>query len=315
MLSDMLWLTCISNQTIYQEGQTPSSFTSGEVSVALCCFGAPAKVSAAQHQCLQLCYRAGAEMLISRVPVCVMRFMASGVSVPTSLKQLNLVDLLWTHPAGRKATEPSANHRSDKHFPLRMMVVVQCWPATNGLLVRKSASRERPRVMRPLSLQTHTSHFKGKCSETQIITKAGVRLLSLLSAEATLLWDPHGTREEKAWPGRNLTLQPGDGGRRDGESWTLVPVAGVTYQSSPESLHRKMCTQVIFTTGIRPLSFLFHAKTFTSPLAILKATFPHGNIWSKHLLLLWWYLLPPSYHQIITSLVNKAVSNNLHNSF
>lgn len=151
----------------------------------------------------------------------------------------------------------------------------------NGLLVCKSASKEKPRFMRPLSprVQTHTSHFKEKCSETQIISKAGVRLLSLPSVEAMLLWDPHETREEKALPGRNLTLQPDDRGRRDGES----PAAGVTYWFYPENLHCKMCTQVIFTTGIRPLSFLLHAKTFTSPPAILKAMFPYGNIWSKYL--------------------------------
>lgn len=71
----------------------------------LCCFGASAQASAAKHQCLQLCYQAGAEMLISQVTYTCneihgLRHLCAHIS-----------KALCTH-AG-EATELSTNHSSN----------------------------------------------------------------------------------------------------------------------------------------------------------------------------------------------------------
>lgn len=138
-------------------------------------------------------------------------------------------------------------------------------------------SKERPRLMRPLSVtvQTHTSHSRGKHSETQIIGQTAIRLHFFLLKPCcyeTLLGPEKKMHDQEGTQLCSQVME--EGGMGSLGCWSLR--LELLPDFFPGSLRCKMRSEVInITTAIIPFSLLLHAKTFTSLLAILKATWQH----------------------------------------
>lgn len=180
-----------------------------------------------------------------RLPTHVMRFMASGTSVPTSPKSSEHMQwkIIWAQYKPQQQWALPMNH--DIGSAVLTCCTVCYWLA--------SLPAKRPRFTTSLQTELFRDLSEGQSSVGQ---------LSLLSAGATLLWQPDGTQQEKQTE-RTLTLQP-PGGRMGSSGPQPLWLQWQNY-----FILWKMHIRAICTTGIMPQSLLLPpAIPFTSSLAI-----------------------------------------------
>lgn len=180
-----------------------------------------------------------------RLPTHVMRFMASGTSAPTSPKPSEHTQwkLIWAQYKPQQQWALPMNH--DVGSAVLTCCTVCYWLA--------SLPAKRPRFTTSLQTELFRDSSEGQSSVGQ---------LSVLSAGATLLWQPDGTQQEKQTE-RTSTLQPPGGRMGSSGPQPLWP------QWQNYFILWKMHIRAICTTGIVLQSLLLPpAIPFTSSVAI-----------------------------------------------